>query len=783
MDKNIRLKIAQFCIRRRVLVMGCIALFTAFFFYHASGIEVRTIFSDLMPGDHGYIKTHEEYKLQFGGANTVSIMLEVEEGEIFRTDLLTAVKDLTLELRTVTAINEFQITSLASKKLKTTKASSYGIEATPLMWTNVPETPEELEKLRISVLASPLAYGSYVSRDLKATLITADFIDSLVDYDVISKEINDMIGEYEIEGVKISVVGEPILRGLVNSFLPKTLTIFVISILSMGFILFVGFMRTWRGSLIPLVNAMVSAIWALGMGKLIGLNMDPLGVVIMFLITARVISHSVQSVTRFDEAIKESGGDGTSKIAAEATLYELWKPGILSVITDAGGIMVVALAPIPLLQKTAVLGGIWVSCIAVTGVIMTPVWLSWIRKPEKIAFPINIGPLFDRVLKWCTFTATGKARYALIGASVLIIVVGGYYASRIEVGDANPGTPLLWQDSEYNVASARINELFLGTDRMFVVVRGEKENVMKEPDLLQKINDFQHYIELQPEIGGSVALPDIIPAMNSVLHEGSPAYQTWGDNTGQNAELLYMYLTGSDPGDLASYCDQFYKDGAVTMYFRDHKGETIRTAISRIKRFIEDNPMEFANFELAGGYIGVLAAVNEVIFAGQIESIAFALLVVLITCSVTYRSGFAGLYFMLPIIISNVLTFNYMVAKGIGLNINTLPVAALGIGLGVDYAIYVMDALKEHYSRYKNLDDAVFFALRTAGRGVLNTATPLILCTGLWYFFSPMRFQAEMAILIAIWMGISAACALIYMPALVYVVRPAFLLGNGGSEK
>jgi len=232
MDKNIRLKIAQFCIRRRVLVMSCIALLTVFFFYHASGIEVRTYFSDLMPADHEYIKIHEEFKLQFGGANTVSIMLEVEEGEIFRTDLLNAVKELTLDLRTVTAINEFQITSLASKKLKTTRASSFGIETRPLMWTNVPETPEELARLRKSVLASPLAFGSYVSRDLKATLITADFIDNLVDYDVIAREINDLIGQYDIEGVKISVVGEPILRGLVNSYLPKTLTIFGASILA-----------------------------------------------------------------------------------------------------------------------------------------------------------------------------------------------------------------------------------------------------------------------------------------------------------------------------------------------------------------------------------------------------------------------------------------------------------------------------------------------------------------------------------------------------------------------
>jgi predicted RND superfamily exporter protein len=146
------------------------------------------------------------------------------------------------------------------------------------------------------------------------------------------------------------------------------------------------------------------------------------------------------------------------------------------------------------------------------------------------------------------------------------------------------------------------------------------------------------------------------------------------------------------------------------------------------------------------------------------------------TCCVTYRSGIAGIYFIVPILISNVLTFSYMVFKGIGLNINSLPVAALGIGLGVDYSIYVVDCIKEYYQKSRNLHEAVYKGLEVAGRGVVNTATPLIVSTALWYFFSPMRFQAEMAILIAIWMGISAASALIVMPALVYVTKPRFVV-------
>ena len=781
---NFKDQIAKFCINYRVAVVSMLVILTGFFAYSASRVSFKTVFQDLLPSDHPYVKINEKYTEQFGGPNMVSIRIHAKKGDIFRPEVLEVIKTLQNDLRYVTAVNQFQIISLASKKLKRTVATTELIESLPLMWPHVPKSKDELEKLKQAVIENPLAYGSYVSRDLKSALVTIDFIDRLVDYDKIYADLNNIIDGIDTSNVTVSVVGDPMLRGIVNSYLPETILIFAGSLLAMCMILFFLFMRTWRGTLIPLINAIISGIWALGIGHIFGLNMDPLGIVITFLITARVISHSVQSVTRFEEIVgghklinDNMDAKETSKVAAEVTLGSLFRPGILSVITDAGGILVVALAPIPLLQKTALLGCIWVSCIVVTGVIMTPVLLSWVKHPTRVVFPLNVDRFYNFVLRRIGKFVTGRYKVSVMIVILIIFTVGLYYASRITVGDAESGDPLLWPDSEYNQASKLINEDFLGTNRLLVVLEGEGPDALKEPRNLDNILQFQKHMELLPKVGGSVSIADLIPNVSRILFEGNPRYEQIGDKA-MNGEFLYTYLTSSEPGDLERFSDQSYQNGAVTMYLQDHRGETIRKAIAWVNRFISNSSIDGIDYKLAGGLIGLLAAVNEVIFAGQVESIAFALLVVLITCGLTYSSTVSGIFFIVPILISNILTFNYMTYNNIGLNINTLPVAALGIGLGVDYAIYVVDSIKGYFEYSKDIRESVFYGLRTAGRGVINTAVPLILCTTIWFFFSSLRFQAEMAILIAIWMGISALSALIVMPSMIYIFRPRFVFGD-----
>lgn len=771
-------RIAEFSIRHRGLVAGVIAVLTLVLGWFAVHVEMRTVFEDMLPTKHEYIQTHQKFKDTFGGSNMVTIMVEANEGEIFDLAVLDKVRTLTLGLREVSAVNPFQITSLASKKLKEVRASTAGIESLPLMWPDLPASAGEMAELRDSVLRNPLVYGPYVSKDLQATLITVDFFDHQVDYAKVFNEIQSLVDSVDDDSAHVRVVGDPILYGWVNHYVPETFKLVAAAMaltLAMLFIL----MRTWRGVLLPLLAGVVSAIWALGICRLLGIHFEPLVIVVAMLITSRAVSHSVQIVNRFDDELALiSAGTMCARQASKIALADMFRPGMLGVIADAACMAVVALSPIPMLQKLTLLAVVWVSTLTISAVILTPVLMSWIRHPHGFVQPVDFDPMLHKVLDVSVWMATSRFRYVVVGCSLALTIGAGLYAFNLKVGDANPGSPILWPDSTYNKDSAAINQHFQGVDRMFIVLGEDgNEGLVKSNEILHAMNSFQRFIEAQPEVGGSLSLADILPVVNSMLREGNPRYLELGDSQAVNGSLIAMLESVSEPGDMDRFADNQYANGAVTMMFHDRQGETIRTAVSRIKEFIADNPLSEGQWQLAGGLIGVTAAVNEIILSSQVEHIALALLVLVVICTVVYRSTMAGLVFMVPVIISNTVTFSFMAWKGIGMNINTVPVAALGIGLGVDYAFYVVDRIKEEIAAGKSPQEAVYISMHSAGMGVLVTASVLILSTLLWWV-SSLRFQAEMGLLMGIWLAVSAISALFVMPSVIYVFRPAFVFGR-----
>lgn len=769
--------IAEFFLRWRILVLAVIAMLTLVFGWFAAQIDVSTQFTDLQPAGHPYIETNEEYKENFGGANLVTIMVKVDEGTIFRQPVLNVIRELQRGLQYINGVNQFQIISLASKKLKYVASSTEGFLAEPLMWPDLPETQEDIDQLRQNVIANPVVYGNYVSYDLTAALVTVDFIDHLVDYNTVYPQIEQLLDEVRIPGVELKVVGQPILVGMVIEKLPETLRIVLIITAIIALIL-LATKGTLRGMFLPLISAAISGIWALGIVQLFGINLDPLGIVITFLISARAISHSVQLNLAFDK--EREGGIEDSHDAARSTLAKLFRPGLLGLATDAGAMAVVALTPIPLLQKASLIGTLWLGGMVICTIIMIPVVLSWSRSHHEHRI-VNIGAdrLMDWLLERCTAITTHRTQAtAMLVIAIVVLLISGYFATGVYIGDSKPGSPILWPDSEYNLDNVAINEHFPGTDRMFLVIEGEQDDVLKQPEVLENISYFQQYIEAQPEVGGTQSIADVIRPVNMILHEGNPRYYRIGYDRISNAEFLYIAMAGSDPGDIDRFVDYKYRNGAIQMNFRDHKGDTIRTALQAIRDYEEQNPIEGAHYRLAGGLIGVLAAVNEVIFSSQLQSIALALLLLFIMCAIAYRSTQAGLFFLPTVVLSNTITFSYMSLNEIGLNVNTLPVAALGIGLGVDYSFYIADRIKEHFGRTASLAESIRFALMTAGRGVIVTALTMVAAVVLWFFFSSLRFQAEMGLLIALWMTVSAISALLVIPSMIYVFRPRFLVGT-----
>jgi len=768
----------DFCFRHRMAVTMLLAVISTIFAVFAFRVPIKTIFEELLPTKHPYVIVNERFKKTFGGSNIVNIMVEAEKGDIFNRDVLAKVQQITNELQFVEGVNPFQVISLATKKLRDVRASTEGILSVPMMWPDIPKNEEEMSKLRDAILGNELVYGRYVSRDMKSTLITVDFYDHLLKYDAAFKEIMKIVEKAEGNGVKVGIVGEPILYGWVGYYFTETMTIFFITIVSTALVLFL-LMRTWRGTLYPMMAGLLSAIWAFGVAGMAGFHLDPLTVVLAFLITARCISHSVQFVSRFDFEI--AGGMEPFK-AARLAMLGLIKPGLLGVATDAAGIMVVVLTPIPLLQKVAIIGGVWVSTIAVCGIVQIPLLLSWSRRPRKYAHPIDVFPILRKILSLAIHIISTRWRYTVASGFLVIFVVSGFYAFKLKVGDTRPGSPILWPDSSYNIAADKMNIKFAGTDRLFVVIATKRYDAIREPVILDYMDYFQNFMESQPEVGGSLSLADALPKIRTMLREGNPRYKEYGANIPENSELIYIYQAGTEPGDIDRFVDPQFQNAAVHFMVKDHKGDTIRATIARVKEFAAKHPIPGAEYLLAGGLIGVLGAVNEVILAGQFESIALALLAVVIFCYVGYRSLVAGLFFMIPVIISNTLTFAFMAWRDIGISINTLPVAATGIGLGVDYAFYICDGIREELRRGHDLMGAITNSISSAGRGVLVTLITLVTCIVFWDF-SSLRFQAEMGILIGLWLAISALTALFLMPTLVWIFRPDFIMGESNNKK
>ena len=621
-------RFGQFCIRQRAWVLALIFLTTLVLGFFALKVDVRTVFEDMLPSSHPYVKTHERFKDTFGGSNMVTIMVEASEGDIFQPEVLEKVRGITLGLREVSAVNPFQIISLASKKLKEVRASTEGIETRPLMWPDAPRTAEEIAELRAAVLRNPLVYGAYVSQDLKAALITVDFIDREVDYSKVFNEVSALIERFEDDKVQVSMVGDPILFGWVNHYLPETMKIIALAVVVTLMMLFV-ILRTWRSVLLPLVAGAVSATWALGMCALLGITFEPLVIVVAMLITSRAVSHAVQIINRFnDEIVSIESGRETSRDAALASIRDLLRPGMLGVVSDAACIAVVIMSPIPMLQKLALLAVVWVSTLVVSALLLTPILLSFIRHPHGYVHGLDVTPLLRRVLDFGVWMGTSSFRYVVVGCSALVILGSGLYALNLKIGDPLPGSPILWPESRYNLDAAAINQRFQGVDRMFIVLgKDGHEGYVKTSEALLAMNALQRFIEVQPEVGASVSIADVLPVMNRTLREGNPRYLELSDDEAINGSLMAILESVSEPGDMDRFVDGDASNGAVTLMFRDRQGETIRTAVARIKEFIADNPLANGQWQLAGGAIGVIAAVNEIILSSQIESIALALVV------------------------------------------------------------------------------------------------------------------------------------------------------------
>ena len=633
---------------------------------------------------------------------------------------------------------------------------------------------DELAQMREDVRANPRVYGLLVSPDLKAALIKATFNEGELDYQAIFDEVHKIRLEESDESISLHVTGQPTLVGWVYTYVDQILQVFLFTALILISLLVVYF-RRWYGILLPLFGIVLATTWGLGIISLLGFNLDPLTLVVPFLISARAMSHGVQLVQRYYLEF-DLVGDGRK--AARNTFDSLFRPGSLGVVSDAVGLLLIALGSVPINTKMAYYASMWAAAVIPTVLVFIPVALSLLPQPKEADGQDETG----RRLACPIFPGLSAIVPRAIGILLIMgcLAVGGlYFGSWVQIGESEPGSPILYPEHDYNRSSEAINDLFPGSEELFVVARTDEPNGIKRPEVLAALDDFKIHMLNDPDLGGAKVVTDLIKQVNRIFHSNDPRWAQIPDTDAYVGGLLFAYEASSPvPGASREFVDTDSQNANMVFFYKDHKGETIRRAIHQAKAWINDpdNQVEGLEILLAGGSIGVTAAINEASFSTNLLVIPLVLALIFIFVTAFYWSFSAGALMMLAMTFATTLTYAYMGIKGIGINVNTVPIIAVGIGVGIDYSIYIMDRIREECAKGISLDNAIATTLYSTGLAVGFTAASLIGGVVMWVFLSDLRFQADAALLLCVMLLLNATAAVFLVPSWVRVFKPKFIV-------
>lgn len=785
-----RFRLARWIMARRRWVAGFFILVTMVFAAGIPGVDIRTIFSDLLPADDPFVQIYKEHP-NFGSPLNVGVMIKRTDGKsIYNHETLQKVWTLTEKLDLIPGVNHDRLISIATEKVTYAEATPYGVEMRPVMGDSVPSDPEEITDIERRIQRSPQADQYLVSHDGTATLINVAFHEHLLDYGVVWKQVRELANETENADHEIFLVGQPMLTGWVYHLQQQTYTIFAVTLIAL-LITLALYMRNFTGTAVPVICSLVAAVWGFGLVGWINSAIEPLLMIVPLLLVARTFSHSVQFTERFYEIL---GHVADKRQAAEITMGVMMAPSVLGIITDALGIIFIGVAPIPAMQRFALFCGWWALCIIPTGVVLISILLSYLPTPKNVEDIVGDGEekgihrLQRAVLERVAALVHGKLARMTAVAVILVSAGGIYTAFQIDIGNPVEGSNLLWADSEFNTSVRAVNKHFPGVNSLEIVLDSKNDDDMQlrtastaEAYMVSK--KIQRMAERAEPIGARAtrSFSDYLERGNQLFSGGHPAWLPI-DPTDQAVTGARVGITfGQNPINFAAVSDFNFQDSTISLFYRDNKQETIDAALATARKAIDEIGAEHTGLDvrLASGTIALQQAMNNVVKRYHWFILMLLGIAIFVIATYAYRSTVAAVILLVPVTLANFFLTAAMYLLGIGLDINSVMVAVLGVGVGIDYGIYLLSRIvEEHSGQDPSLGRALTSAITTTGKAIMFTAVVMLLGILPWYFLSDLKFMADMGLLLSVVMLINMFLALMVLPLLVWFIRPAFIRRN-----
>ncbi len=752
---------------------------TLFMGYWAVHIPIATRFEDLFPAKHPNVVLYRQLRQHYGGAQTLVLMLRVKNGDIFNFKTLHSIQDMTTAVNALPGVNHNEVFSLASYRVLYARALPGALVSTPFMYPKVPQTQAELDDLKNIVLTHREQLAGYVTPDMKGALVIASFNDLGVDYKAIYDAIQDLVRKYQDDNTTIYSSGAVMFAGWGYHYLTRIQTIFLIAVALMVIILYLS-LGGRTGWWAPLVTGLASTIWGLGFVSLVKFNFDPVMLVIPFMLTARDLSHGIQWHGRYYDELDRID----DKMAAcVATAEAMIAPGILAVLANIAGIIFVAVSDVPVLRQIGLGGAVWLGASVALVFIGQPILMSYLKRPQPRHAAATGKSRIDWLVK-IPVTSSVLRTVLMVGGAVFIIV--GIEAVRHAlIGYQTLGTPIYRPDAKVNQETAEIGR-FVPTNLGWIVLETPNyPNPQSAIGLktLRMADDLAAYLMSRGDVAAVLPFAAIATKpMNMLLHNGFPKYLAMPDSNELSATLWSFFFGASAPDEPQSFFaySPAMTNACIRVLMPDHTYSRLTRLRADIDAFVRervaaDPQLNQVKFRYLGGDAGLYLATDDVISRLNSVNLSLVLAAIFLCCAIVFRSVTAGILFALACVMANFGAFIYMNYRTIGLTVDTISVVSLGIGLGINYGIYVVARIRDEVIGGLQLNRAITAALSSTGVWVLWTFAVMIGGIVPWVF-SPLLFQNEMSLLLILLMSANLVVGILILPAIIAWRRPRFIV-------
>jgi len=767
--------IERLLFNHRLAVLVTCVVVTLLLGWQTSRLTLNASFEKTIPQRHAYIQNYQAHKGDLVGlGNAVRIAVANPKGTIYDAAYLDALRKLSDEVFLIPGVNRVQMKSLWTPSTRWVGVTEEGLEGGPVVPDGYDGSAGALAKLEANIARSG-EIGQLVALDAKSSVIFVPLLDKdadgrLLNYAQFATRLEGLRTKYEQQGVRIHITGFAKIVGDLIDGVRAVLVFFAIAVLIATAFVF-WFTRCVRSTALVVVASLTAVLWQLGMLPLLGYELDPYSILVPFLVFAIGMSHGAQKMN----GIMQDVGRGMHKlVAARFTFRRLFLAGLTALLADAVGFAVLLVIDIQAIRELAVAASIGVAMLVFTNLILLPVLLSYtgvsrraaersLRAEAADAGKHRLWAFLDR------FTQRRWAAGALVASGVLL--AAGFAASlQLKIGDRDPGAPELRADSRYNRDVAFVNQAYGASSDVLAVMVKTPEGGCASYETLNKVDALEWELRQIDGVESTNTLALLNRRVLSGLNEGNPK---WYELV-PNQDMLNTVTAGAPRGLYDDACSLL----TLYVFLRDHKADTLSRVVDHVEGFAAHNDTADVKFLLAAGSAGIEAATNIVVRDAWRQMLFLVYGAVVALCFIAFRSWRAVVVAILPLVLTSILAEALMVALGMGVKVATLPVIALGVGIGVDYALYILSVTLAQLREGRSLSEAYYRALLFTGRVVTLTGVTLAIGVVTWVA-SPIKFQADMGLLLAFMFLWNMLGALVLVPALAhFLLKPARRAGS-----